>query len=79
VDRNRLIRDIPPTRTSATSSPRLAASVVAAELGRLTPENGPYLARSQKPRVVVFRPSSTFATGGMPVRAYASDPVPVSL
>ncbi len=39
MDRNRLIRDIPPTRTSATGSPRLTASVVAAELGRLTPRD----------------------------------------
>jgi len=47
VDRNRLIRDIPPTRTSATGSPRLAASVVATELGRLTPENAPCSAHFQ--------------------------------
>ncbi len=39
MDRNRLIRDIPPTRTSATGSLRLTASVVAAELGRLTPRD----------------------------------------
>jgi len=37
VDRNRLIRDIPPTSTSGGS--RLTASVVAAELARLTPRD----------------------------------------
>ncbi|GAB3161344.1 hypothetical protein GCM10027290_68230 [Micromonospora sonneratiae] len=39
MDRNRLIRDIPPTNTPATGSLRLTASVVAAELGRLTPRD----------------------------------------
>jgi hypothetical protein len=41
VDRNRLIRDIPPTGTqpAAPVSTRLTASVVAGELGRLTPRD----------------------------------------
>jgi Replication-relaxation len=39
VDRNRLIRDIPPTGTSAAGSSRLTASVVAGELARLTPRD----------------------------------------
>lgn len=39
MDRNRLIRDIPPTGTPAASSFRLTASVVAAELARLTPRD----------------------------------------
>lgn len=41
MDRNRLIRDIPPTGTqpSGTASSGLTASVVAAELGRLTPRD----------------------------------------
>jgi len=39
VDRNRLIRDIPPTRTSASGSSRLTVSVVAGELSRLTPRD----------------------------------------
>ena len=39
MERNRLIRDIPPTHTPAKGSLRLTASVVAAELGRLTPRD----------------------------------------
>ena len=40
MDRNRLIRDIPPTGcTGCARSSRLTASVVAAELGRLTPRD----------------------------------------
>ncbi|GIE93922.1 hypothetical protein Ari01nite_13870 [Paractinoplanes rishiriensis] len=39
MDRNRLIRDIPPTGKHAASSLRLTASVVAAELARLTPRD----------------------------------------
>jgi len=41
VDRNRLIRDIPPTSTQPATpgSTRLTASVVAGELGRLTPRD----------------------------------------
>lgn len=39
MDRNRLIRDIPPTGTPAASSSRLTASVVAGELARLTPRD----------------------------------------
>ncbi|GIF74113.1 hypothetical protein Asi02nite_36310 [Asanoa siamensis] len=40
MDRNRLIRDIPPTHTSAGgNSLRLTASVVAGELARLTPRD----------------------------------------
>lgn len=39
MDRNRLIRTIPPTGTHAATGARLTASVVAAELGRLTPRD----------------------------------------
>jgi hypothetical protein len=39
VDRNRLIVNIPPTGTPAARSSRLTASVVAAELSRLTPRD----------------------------------------
>jgi Replication-relaxation len=41
VDRNRLIRDIPPTSTSSSTptGARLTASVVAREVGRLTPRD----------------------------------------
>jgi hypothetical protein len=39
VDRNRLIRTITPTGTQAANSSRLTASVVAAELARLTPRD----------------------------------------
>lgn len=39
MDRNRLIMNIPPTGTPAASSSRLTASVVAAELSRLTPRD----------------------------------------
>ena len=43
MDRNRLIRDIPPTNTPAKGSSRLTASVVAAELARLTPRDRHFL------------------------------------
>lgn len=39
MDRNRLIRDITPSGTQAAGSSRLTASVVAAELSRLTPRD----------------------------------------
>lgn len=39
MDRSRLIRDIPPTGTSASGGPRLTASAVAGELARLTPRD----------------------------------------
>jgi hypothetical protein len=39
VDRNRLIRDITPSGTAAGSAVRLSASVVAAELSRITPRD----------------------------------------
>lgn len=39
MDRSRLIRDIPPTGTSASGGSRLTASAVAGELARLTPRD----------------------------------------